>query len=139
MKNLQKLQKSSASKKKSTFGKSNKILLMSGTKSKMMERSAAGTGKSGTGRVPNGTGTMKERMSAARTPDLMNHISGGAAADASRTYNNTSHLLASVNDIDVSVGDYGNATANQTAHILADITQEVDEANGGGPMISVFD
>ena len=139
MKNLQKLQKSSASKKKSTFGKSNKILLMSGTKSKMMEKSAAGTGKSGNGRVPNGTGTMKERMSAARTPDLMNQISGGAAADASKTYNNASHLLASVNDIEVSVGDYGNATANQTAHILADITKEEDEVNGGGPMISVFD
>ena len=84
---------------------------MSGTKSKMMERSAAGTGKSGTGRVPNGTGTMKERMHAARTPDLMNQISG-EAAEASKTYNNASHLLASVNDIEVSVGDYGNATAN---------------------------
>ena len=69
----------------------------------------------------------------------MNQISGGAAADASRTYNNASHLLASVIDSDVGVGDYGNATANQTSHILADITKEDEEDNGGGPMISVFD
>ena len=138
-KNLQKLQKSSASKKKSTYGKSNKILLMSGTKSKMMERSVAQSSKNGTGRIPNGTGTMKERMNAVRTPDLMNQTAE-RAAEASRTYNNPSHLLASVNDIEVSVGDYGNATGHQTSTILADITKEDEEEEaGGGPMISVFD
>ena len=113
---------------------------MSGTKSKMMERSVAQSNKSGTGRIQNGTGTMKDRMNAARTPDLMNQTAE-RAAEASRTYNNPSHLLASVNDIEVSVGDYGNATAtgHQTSTILADITKEEEEEAGGGPMISVFD
>lgn len=83
---------------------------------------------------------MKERMNAARTPDLMNQTAE-RAAEASRTYNNPSHLLASVNDIEVSVGDYGNATGHhQTSTILADITKEDEEEEaGGGPMISVFD
>ena len=117
IKNLQKLQKSGASRKKSSqFGKSNKILLMSGTKSKMMEMSAAaatgGADKSmtkGSGAVSKGTATLIElRAVASVTPDLTNTGPQGA----SQTYNNASKLLASANEIDLDVSDYGGLPQN---------------------------
>ena len=118
MKNLQKLQKSGQSRKKSSqFGKSNKILLMSGTKSKMMEMSAAANrivDKSMTGGgVTKGTATLIElaRVNGV-APDLSNHDHGPQGA--SQTYNNASKLLASAGEINMNVTDYGSIKQNKT-------------------------
>lgn len=123
MKNLQKLQKSGQSRKKSSqFGKSNKILLMSGTKSKMMELSGAANraaDKSMTlasGGVAKGTATLIElaRVNAG-APDLSNQ-DGQGPQGASQTYNDASKLLASAGAIDVSGGDYGGFKQNKSQH-----------------------
>ena len=73
---------------------------MSGTKSKMMEMSAAAGVTDKSGAVSKGTATLIELRAVANvTPDLLN--------GASQTYNNASKLLASANEIDLNASDYG--------------------------------
>lgn len=84
---------------------------MSGTKSKMMEMSAAAgaTDKSITkmsGAISKGTATLIELRAVQNvTPDLLN--------GASQTYNNASKLLASANEIDLNASDYGEYAQNR--------------------------
>ena len=168
MKNLQKLQKSGQSRKKSgQFGKSNKILLMSGTKSKMMEMSAAASkadksriDKSGA--VSKGTATLIElrQVVGGVTPDLMKQ---DGPQGASQTYNNASKLLASAHASDSNVSDYGgyrqssvknvplatnyknkkptqSITQNNSQTLLHTLSEDNElAAPDGVPMTSVFD
>lgn len=125
---------------------------MSGTKSKMMEMSAAAGDKSmtkGSGAFSKGTATLIElRQVASVTPDLTNEGPQGA----SQTYNNASRLLASANEIDLNVSDYGGfkqnkqATNNQNqsnaniAPLMLTLSEDNDlQPPDGVPMTSIFD
>ena len=84
----------------------------------MMEMSAAADWNNeqsmtkGSGAIARGTATLIElRAVTSVTPDLMNK--GGEPQGASQTYNNASKLLASANEIDLNVSDYGGYKQNQ--------------------------
>ena len=95
---------------------------MRGTKSKMMEMSAAADWSHDRSMTKNGiskgTATLIElRAVTSVTPDLMNK--GGEPQGASQTYNNASKLLASANEIDINVSDYGGYKQNQQKAVNA--------------------